>query len=585
MKILIVTTEIGLDGGGMSLSCQKLVDLLSTDNIVEVLNSSATPIVTAYGGKFPKIGKAIEMEFKLKVETGKYQGYDAVIGFGGKFNGYYASLLAKQIKARYVLCLRGSDINMSKWSVEDSWFLYKASMDADYIVCLSKEMKRNVLLVNPSAGSKIVIIPNAIEDKHEKIFFPNLPSSIVLGCAASHLNEKKGIANLLCMLSEFKNISEIPIKLVLVGDIDKDLKDEYVQNIKKMSLENNVEFYAKTSRAILSSIMNEWDFYVQGSVCEGHPNSIIEALQCGCAFISTNTGYIAETLFAEYPNLFFTDLHPSAMASTLQKLISLEDKEKLYSSAYKKLQLCCNKHEITEKWNQLFYNKVKAVEKRSIEHIVAVGLHDIQGMVHDSITTPVPVFKEFVEQVYQSGYGLCSMKDYLVKDPEKRESWIVCTFDDGYKGLYDWALPILCKYGFTATVFVCTGLIGKDNKWNNKDAVLRQHLNMDELQNLYKHGWEIASHGVSHTNLLKLADEELINELKHSRDFITSQWGEVMTYAYPYGAYNDFVKSCVGKYYKYAFSVAQGGTSIVADSLQIKRYSITEIYKMLSIEL
>ena len=217
------------------------------------------------------------------------------------------------------------------------------------------------------------------------------------------------------------------------------------------------------------------------------------------------------------------------------------------------------------------------------DSVIAVGLHDVQGDLHDSITTPVIVFQKFVEQIYLSGYGLCSMKEYLAKDIEERKSWIVCTFDDGYKGLNDFALPILNKHGFTATVFVCTSLIGKDNKWNNKDAVLRQHLNMDELKNLHQHGWEIASHGVSHFNLLKLTDEELEYELKQSYDFLAKEWGEVLTYAYPYGAYNAFIKSRVSKYYKYAFSVTQGGTSLVADTLQIKRYSITEIYQMLSV--
>ena len=147
----------------------------------------------------------------------------------------------------------------------------------------------------------------------------------------------------------------------------------------------------------------------------------------------------------------------------------------------------------------------------------------------------------------------------------------------------DFALPIMSKYGFNATVFVCTGLIGKDNKWNNKDAVLRRHLNMDELQNLHQHGWEIASHGVYHFNLLKLTDKEVEYELKESYIFLTKEWGQTLSYAYPYGAYNAFIKSCVSKYYKYAFSVNQGGTSLVADSLQIRRYSITEIYDMLSL--
>lgn len=203
MKILIVTTEIGLDGGGMSLSCTRLTDFLSKDNVVEVTNSSAIAIFTASGGIFPQLGKSIQMEYKLKTEADKYQSFEIVIGFGGKFNGYYASLLAKQIKAKYILCLRGSDINLAKWSAEDSWYLYEASKCADRIVCLSKEMKQNILLANHSAINKIVIIPNPLEGESADILFPNLPSSVIIGCAASHLNEKKGIANLLYLVSEF----------------------------------------------------------------------------------------------------------------------------------------------------------------------------------------------------------------------------------------------------------------------------------------------------------------------------------------------------------------------------------------------
>lgn len=585
MKILIVTTEIGLSGGGMSLSCSRLTNILSKDNIVEVTSSSTTPILTSSGGRFPQLGKSIRTEYKLKAEVEKYQGFDVVIGFGGKFNGYYASLLAKQIRAKYILCLRGSDVNLAKWSAEESWYLHEASKCAERIVCLAKEMQQNLLLADCSAKNKIVIIPNPLEGDCVDVFFPNLPKSVVVGCAASYLNEKKGIANLLCLVYEFKKISELPIKLVLVGNIDNDLKLEYQQIIDRFFLQNNVEFYNKTSRTSLTSMMKEWDFYIQCSVCEGHPNSILEALQSGCAFISTNTGYIAEILSPEYPEMFFKEWDPVSMAMSLKKLISLENKKEIYLNAYKKLQRNCNIQEITEKWNCLFdCGIIKKIYNSGVEHIIAVGLHDVQGDLHDSITTPISAFQRFVEQIHLSGYGLCSLRDYLIKNIEERKSWIVCTFDDGYKSLNDYALPILNKYGFTATVFVCTSLIGKDNKWNNKDGVLRQHLNMNELQLLHQHGWEIASHGVTHLNLLKLTDKELEYELRQSRDFLVKEWGEVVAYAYPYGAYNAFIQSCVGKYYKYAFSVTRGGTSLVVDSLQIRRYSITEIYKMLSMK-
>ena len=586
MKILIVTTEIGLEGGGLSLSCTKLVDILTGRHTVEIVNSSAESILTASGGAFPYLRHSISMEYKLKIEAEKYKDYDIVIGFGGNFNGYYASLLAHMINARYILSLRGSDINLAKWSAENYWYSSKAFENSDKIVVLSNEMKNNVLLISPSTKTKVIIIQNVFGYRQSKVTFPNLPSSITLGCAASHLNEKKGIANLLCMVSEFKKSSQLPIKLFLVGIIDHDLKLEYLQIIKNMELKENVVFMDRMSRSDLAWTMKNWDFYVQGSVCEGCPNSIIEAFQNGCAFISTKTGFIAETLSPKYPYFFFDGFDPASMSLSLIKLINLENKELLYSKAYKELVRCCGKYAIENKWQEIVDTvSVECLTPNgSIEHVLAMGLHDIQGELHDSITTPVTVFEKFVEQVCKSGYGLCSMKDYLAKDTEERKSWIVCTFDDGYKGLNDYALPILIKYGFTATVFICTGLIGKDNKWNNKDAVLRRHLNMDELHNLHRYGWEIASHGVSHFNLLKLTDEELEYELKQSHDCLVKEWGEVVTFAYPYGAYNAFIKSYVGKYYKYAFSETQGGTSLAVDSLQIRRYSITEIYKMLSVE-
>lgn len=81
--------------------------------------------------------------------------------------------------------------------------------------------------------------------------------------------------------------------------------------------------------------MKNWDLYVQGSVCEGHPNAIVEALQNGCAFISSNTGFVSETLSEEFPFLFFKEWTPKSMSLSLLNLISLNDKETIYFRAYK----------------------------------------------------------------------------------------------------------------------------------------------------------------------------------------------------------------------------------------------------------
>ena len=581
MNILIVTSEIGLDGGGMALACKRVVDILRKEHNVIVLSSTENPIYTVKGGMNPNTENGIRKEYKLKHDSLVYKHADAVIAFGGRFNGYYGAMLAEKLGKRFILALRGSDINIVKWSIDDTWYLREATTRASKIVCLSKEMIRNVISLCPEANGRTIIIPNEYEGDYVKINFHNLNDKIVIGTAASHLNEKKGIGNLIFMLKKFREISETDICLDLVGEIDSDLLENYQNEVKAHNLGNNIRFLGYQPREILKDTMKDWDFYIQASVCEGHPNAISESLQCGTGFISSKTGFIAETLQEQFAEFFFEDFTPDVMANNLKALCCMPNLAERYQEAIGVIRSNCAKEYIAQKWlGMLSYNKTPKNEIE-VESIVCVGLHDVMGDIHDSITTPTNVFREFVGYIAEKGYGICSMHDYLSKSKEERKKWIVCTFDDGYKSLTNDALEILKKQGFTATVFVCTGLIGKDNSWNNKDAILREHLDINAINLLIKEGWEVASHGVFHKNLLKLSDVEIEYELLESKKALNQIVGYCDTYAYPYGAYNKFIRRCVEKYYKYAFTVDQGGTSMVVDKHQLKRYSITEIYKML----
>lgn len=581
MNILIVTSEIGLDGGGMALACKRVVDILRKEHNVIVLSSTENPIYTVKGGMNPNTENGIRKEYKLKHDSLVYKHADAVIAFGGRFNGYYGAMLAEKLGKRFILALRGSDINIVKWSIDDTWYLREATTRASKIVCLSKEMIRNVISLCPEANGKTIIIPNEYEGDYVKINFHNLNDKIVIGTAASHLNEKKGIGNLIFMLKKFREISETDICLDLVGEIDSDLLENYQTEVKAHNLGNNIRFLGYQPREILKDTMKDWDFYIQASVCEGHPNAISESLQCGTGFISSKTGFIAETLQEQFAEFFFEDFTPDVMANNLKALCCMPNLAERYQEAIGVIRSNCAKEYIAQKWlGMLSYNKTPKNEIE-VESIVCVGLHDVMGDIHDSITTPTNVFRDFVGYIAEKGYGICSMHDYLSKSKEERKKWIVCTFDDGYKSLTNDALEILKKQGFTATVFVCTGLIGKDNSWNNKDAILREHLDINAINLLIKEGWEVASHGVFHKNLLKLSDVEIEYELLESKKALNQIVGYCDTYAYPYGAYNKFIRRCVEKYYKYAFTVDQGGTSMVVDKHQLKRYSITEIYKML----
>ena len=73
MNILIVTSEIGLDGGGMSLACKRVVDILMKEHNVIVLSSTENPIYSVKGVMNPNTENGIRKEYKLKHDSLVYK--------------------------------------------------------------------------------------------------------------------------------------------------------------------------------------------------------------------------------------------------------------------------------------------------------------------------------------------------------------------------------------------------------------------------------------------------------------------------------------------------------------------------------
>lgn len=588
-KILLITSEYGEAGGGLSFACKRFHSLLKEEfsfNVI-LISSVENKNLTVKGGYKEKLVYSIENEYRIKSDYNKYksENINFVIAFGGGFNGYYAAILAKLLSTKYILMLRGSDINLSKWSSDDYLYMTYSLKYAHHIVCLSEEMRTNIALFSSKLLEKVHIIPNIIEPNKQKVNLRELNKGIIIGTAASHINEKKGLANLLSMIAEFKKLSSYPICFEVVGSVDHDIKEKYINIANQLNITENIKWIDYISRDEYHELANNWDFYIQGSVCEGFGNSVTEAIREGKAIVLSPTGYIAEQLKAMFPLLVFETWNPQSMAKHLLNIVIDEGKNIIYNEAYSFLAHKASKENVIDLWKDVFI-ETSHKEKRqynilSNDNILSVTLHDVSGFEHDNITTPLPVFKQFVRDIYMSGYGLCSMKDFLQKTDHER--WIVCTFDDGYSSLIENVLPVLNEYDFTATVFVCTSLIGKSNNWNYKDTKARNHLTWEELDILNANGWEIASHGITHRCLLKLTDSELENELKVSKDTLQERYGQVISYAYPYGVSNEFIQNCAGEYYENVFSLSQGGTHLECDRLQIKRYFISEIYKILQL--
>jgi peptidoglycan/xylan/chitin deacetylase (PgdA/CDA1 family) len=109
------------------------------------------------------------------------------------------------------------------------------------------------------------------------------------------------------------------------------------------------------------------------------------------------------------------------------------------------------------------------------------------------------------------------------------------TFDDGYADFAEYVLPVLKRYGFSATVYVIAGRLGGDNEWD--PAGPRKPLMTAELvRQVAEAGIEIGSHGLRHVSLPSAPRAALAGEIAGSRRALQEISGQdVPGFCYPYG--------------------------------------------------
>lgn len=117
------------------------------------------------------------------------------------------------------------------------------------------------------------------------------------------------------------------------------------------------------------------------------------------------------------------------------------------------------------------------------------------------------------------------------------------TFDDGYAELVDAALPALLRHGFSATMFIVSGLLGKTNEW---DALPWRLMRAEQVRELAAAGMEIGSHSVTHMRMAGADAEHLKAEVSESRESLSDLIGaSIRGFAYPYGSMDTAAQQAV----------------------------------------
>jgi peptidoglycan/xylan/chitin deacetylase (PgdA/CDA1 family) len=148
---------------------------------------------------------------------------------------------------------------------------------------------------------------------------------------------------------------------------------------------------------------------------------------------------------------------------------------------------------------------------------------------------------------------------------------VVITFDDGHISSYQYAYPLLVKYGIPATFFLYTDFLGA-----------KEGLGWAQIREMAKSGLiDFQAHSRTHPNLmLRLPGESeqryrdrLDNEIRVPRDVIQRNLPvKVTQYAYPFGDANQAVLDRLVKAdYRLGLTVNPGGNAFFAHPLMLRR--------------
>lgn len=165
---------------------------------------------------------------------------------------------------------------------------------------------------------------------------------------------------------------------------------------------------------------------------------------------------------------------------------------------------------------------------------------------HRATYCDVNRFRRQMKWLKLGGYKVLALDDALatLRGGEKTKKNIVLTFDDAYENFYQNAFPILQEFGFPATVYAISSMLGKNADWlaveRNEAAKLMTAAQLREVQ---ANGITVGSHSAHHLKLAEQSEKVIRKEVNDSKSALEDLLGaSVEHFCYPYGSYN---KTCM----------------------------------------
>ncbi|MDZ4992074.1 polysaccharide deacetylase family protein [Clostridium perfringens] len=239
--------------------------------------------------------------------------------------------------------------------------------------------------------------------------------------------------------------------------------------------------------------------------------------------------------------------------SVLQNSVKVEAKtEKENDSKENSKSTVNNSQNIESTTESKVKNRFEGIKTTSQDmNIPILCYHDVTPNNPDNngLLISPEKFKEQLQYLKDNNYTpitLDELYDYLRNNKEIPEKPVVITFDDGYKGNYEYAYPLLKEFKFPATMFVIANYVGGAD-----------FMTTEQLKEMSNNGIEIESHTSKHDDLSKLNETEQVETLKNAKTSLEKIIEKPVNFvAYPFGRHNSDTRIAAEKAgYKLGFNL------------------------------
>jgi hypothetical protein len=140
-----------------------------------------------------------------------------------------------------------------------------------------------------------------------------------------------------------------------------------------------------------------------------------------------------------------------------------------------------------------------------------------------------------------------SSLDAKEQKEKKEDKFVILMFDRGYESIFSKAKPILDKFGFKASIFIACDYIEDGEKG----------MNWNQVRQMYNDGYDIQSHGLSHTILTDLKSEnEIQSIISGGKECLQDRGFSPTAFQAPdnKGGDDPFIVNTIGNYFNFGFT-------------------------------